>query len=228
MLQFPEPMDIDPFIQNAAKPVGCDGEAILLRMNQSHADLAAWGFSHVHPAAAAATLDIGCGGGMNLCTLLRLCPQGCATGVDYSSTSVRVSQKTNAASIAEGRCRVLQADVNQLPFPDSSFDLATAFETLYFWPDPIAGLSEIRRVLRPGGSILICHEADGSRPGDELWPQKIPGMRVYSAAQLQGLLAAAGFAGITTHTGPRQGWVAATAQAPISLPAPGACTQWER
>lgn len=206
-------MDIDPFIQNAANPDGSDGEAILLRMNQSHAELAAWGFSHVQPAANADTLDVGCGGGMNLCTLLQLCPQGTATGIDYSATSVRVSEQTNAEAIAAGRCRILQADVCRLPFADESFDLATAYETLYFWPDPVTGLSEIRRVLRPGGSILICHEADGSRPGDELWPEKIPGMRVYSSGQLRELLTAAGFTHIATDSGPRQGWVAATGKA---------------
>ena len=206
-------MNIDPFIQNAAKPVGSDGEAILRRMNQSHADLAAWGFSHVHPLPGADTLDVGCGGGMNLATLLRLCPAGTATGIDYSATSVRVSEQTNATAIAEGRCRILQADVSHLPFPDDSFDLVTAFETLYFWPVPVESLVEVKRVLRPGGSILICHEADGSRPGDELWPQKIPGMRVYSAEQLRELLTQAGYTGIATHTGPRQGWVVATAQA---------------
>lgn len=206
-------METDPFLQNAARPTGADGEAILERMNTSHARMAAWGFSHIHPAANAHALDVGCGGGMNLATLLKLCPQGYATGIDYSATSIAVSTRTNATAIAAGRCRVLQADVSTLPFPDASFDLATAFETLYFWPDPIRGLEEIRRVLRPGGSILICHEADGSRPGDKLWPLKIPGMRVYSAEQLHHLLAAAGFTRITTDLGPQQGWVVATGHA---------------
>ena len=66
------PMETDPFLLNAAKPVGSDGEAILLRMNNSHAGLAAWGFSHLNPAPDACNLYFGCGGGANLAALLEL------------------------------------------------------------------------------------------------------------------------------------------------------------
>lgn len=202
-------METDSFLLNAARPVGSDGEAILLRMNNSHAEMAAWAFGFLHPAPDAAALDVGCGGGANLATLLEMCPQGSATGVDYSEVSVGLSSRLNAEAIEQGRCRVMQGDVCCLPFEDDHFDVATAFETLYFWPDPVGGLRELRRVLRPGGTLLVCHEADGSRPGDDLWPQRIPGMRVYSAEQLAELLTAAGLAAVETHKGPRAGWVCA-------------------
>lgn len=204
-------METDSFLLNAAKPVGSDGEAILVRMNNSHAGLAAWGFSHLEPAPDACTLDVGCGGGANLASLLERCPQGSAVGIDYSDVSVALSRRTNAAAVSTGRCRVLQADVCSLPFDDASFDQASAFETLYFWPDPVAGLREIRRVLRPSSPLLICHEADGSRPGDELWPEKIPGMRVYNGEQLTELLRAAGYRDIRIDHGPQRGWICAVA-----------------
>jgi ubiquinone/menaquinone biosynthesis C-methylase UbiE len=49
--------------------------------------------------------------------------------------------------------------VSQLPFPSGMFDLATAIETLYYWPDLNADLAEILRVLKPGGTLMIAAEA---------------------------------------------------------------------
>ena len=195
--------------ENPARPEGEGGEKMLKRMNKSHEPLRNFGFSKLPWRPDMRILDVGCGGGANLATLLEMCPQGSATGVDYSEVSVGLSSRLNAEAIEQGRCRVMQGDVCCLPFEDDHFDVATAFETLYFWPDPVGGLRELRRVLRPGGTLLVCHEADGSRPGDDLWPQRIPGMRVYSAEQLAELLTAAGFAEVETHKGPRAGWVCA-------------------
>lgn len=63
----------------------------------------------------------------------------------------------------------------QLPFEAERFDLVTAFETVYFWPDLPKSFREIRRVLRPGGTLLICNECSGDAPGDEAWTKKIAG-----------------------------------------------------
>jgi ubiquinone/menaquinone biosynthesis C-methylase UbiE len=48
--------------------------------------------------------------------------------------------------------------VSQIPWEDGAFDLVTAFETVYFWPDFEGGLKEVRRVLKPGGTLFICNE----------------------------------------------------------------------
>lgn len=80
-------------------------------------------------------LDIGCGGGANLAQFLKLCPQGSVCGIDFSAESVATSLRKNAGAVAAGRCEVRQGDVSRLPYADASFDLVTAFETVYFWPD---------------------------------------------------------------------------------------------
>lgn len=64
--------------------------------------------------------------------LLKKYPQAHVTAIDYSELSVEKAKAFNQAAIAAGRCEVRQGDVSNLRLPDSSFDLATAFETVYF------------------------------------------------------------------------------------------------
>ncbi|MEI3085272.1 MAG: class I SAM-dependent methyltransferase [Oscillospiraceae bacterium] len=79
-------------------------------------------------------LDCGCGGGANIKTLLKKCPQGIVNGIDYSDVSVEWARKLNQSAIACGRCTVQQGDVSELGFKGAQFDLVTGFETVYFWP----------------------------------------------------------------------------------------------
>lgn len=88
---------------------------------------------------------------------------------------------------------MLQADVSQLPFPDASFDLATAFETVYFWLGLAHCFSEVARVLRPGGIFLIVNEADGLDPSSLKYETIIDGMKIYSPEEIKAALREAGF-----------------------------------
>ena len=116
------------------------------------------------------------------------------------------------SAIADGRCAVWQGSVDELIFAADWFDAVTAFETVYFWTDLPKSFREIRRVLRPGGTLLICNECSGDAPGDEAWTKKIAGMRIYPAAELQRLLEQAGFRRIQIHKTSR--WLCLTAQKP--------------
>ena len=106
-----------------------------------HAKMADWGFSHLPDIAPEKAVDLGCGAGRNVGELLRRFPDAHVTGVDYSDLSVEQAKEYNRAMIAAGRCAVLQGDVSELCLPAGAFDLATAFETIYFWP----GLEKWRR-----------------------------------------------------------------------------------
>ncbi|MBQ9931511.1 MAG: class I SAM-dependent methyltransferase [Firmicutes bacterium] len=198
-----------PHPDNARLPQGDGGRATLNRMNEAHASMAAWGFSHIAPAKDAHALDLGCGGGANLAVLLESCPEGHATGLDYSEISIEISSRTNETAIAEGRCKVVQGDVGAQPFADNSFDLATAFETVYFWPDIQKAFRETLRVLKPGGQFLICNEADGTGPEQEEWGKEILNLIIYTAEQLEEMLKEAGFADIKVYRKPENRWVCA-------------------
>ena len=143
---------------NARKPEGELGDKLLDRMNESHESLAQWGVSHLDISSEDVILDIGCGGGVNVERFLEM-TENKVYGLDYSQIAVDKSKKLNQNAIDEGRCEIIQGSVSQLPFEDNSFDIATGFETVYFWPDFVNDCKEVRRVLKEDGILFICNEA---------------------------------------------------------------------
>lgn len=183
---------------NTRKPEGFFGKLMVSGMNGgSHAALAKWGLGHISLAGSETALDCGCGGGANIARLLALLPDGHVTGLDYSEVSVAKSQSVNAAAIRAGRCAVAQGNVAALPFQDGQFDLATAFETVYFWPGIESCFAEVCRVLKKGGTFLIANESDGKNEKSLKWAEIIDGMKVYTGAELRAALSAAGFSDVT-------------------------------
>ena len=122
--------------------------------------------------------------------------------------SVEYSLATNAAAVEEGRCRVLERDVADMGFAGGSFDLVTAFETLYFWPDTDAAFAEIARVLRPGARFMVCNEADGDVDKAEQLVELIEGMTVYDAGQISAMMERAGLVDVEVHAKPARAWLA--------------------
>ena len=176
-------------------------------MPQSHGPL---GFRFLKLAGNAAVLDCGCGGGANLTRLLKKCPDGIVKGIDYSPVSVEKARKLNRQAIQEGRCTVLNGSVVDMIFASSWFDAVTAFETVYFWPDLPACFREVYRVLKPGGTFLICNEC-GDPEKYSKWTEIIDGMTIYRDTELQAALEQAGFQHVQTHSN-KMGWLCVTAR----------------
>ena len=181
------------FFENTRKPEGLGGKLMLSMMNVGHRALADWGLQFAEIAKDASILDCGCGGGANIRTMLKKCPNGEVKGVDYSPVSV---EKANFADLI---------------FAANQFDLVTAFETVYFWPDLLQSFREIHRVLKPGGMFLICNECGGDNEKDEKWTEKIDGMTIYKDVQLKDMLEQAGFRNIQIQKR-EKGWLCITAQ----------------
>ena len=199
------------FFENTKKPEGLGGKIMVAMMNSGHSKLADWGMSFLGLSTDAAVLDCGCGGGANLCKLLKRCPNRTVTGIDYSSVSVEKSKKLNAKTISEGRCCVLETSVAVLPFEDNKFDVVTAFETVYFWPGLVDCFREVYRVTKTGGIFLICNEATGDTDKNDKWTQLIDGMTIYRDAQLKTALREAGFTNIQIHKN-KKDWLCVTGQ----------------
>ena len=198
------------FFENTRKPVGFGGKIMVAMMNVGHSAVARWGLQFLNTAPDAKVLDCGCGGGANIKRLLKKCPQGIVKGIDYSPVSVEKSQKVNEAAITEGRCAVLQGSVADMIFADDWFDAVTAFETVYFWPDLPRCFREIYRVLKPGGTFLICNESNGDTDKDEKWTEIIGGMTIYKDIELKTYLEQAGFHDVQIHK--KKSWLCITAR----------------
>ena len=146
-------------LRQCSKPSGWFGRLTLRNMNHRHAKVTAWGLSHVQVAPGDTILDVGCGGGMTVARLAEMAREGNVHGIDYSEESVAAATRTNQAAIAAGRVSIQHGTVSRLPFPDATFDLVTAVETHYYWPDLNADMREVLRVLKPGGALVMVAEA---------------------------------------------------------------------
>jgi ubiquinone/menaquinone biosynthesis C-methylase UbiE len=80
---------------------------------------------------------------------------------------------------------IVQGTAEKLPYPDGKFDLVTAVETVYFWPNLPNCLLEVQRVLKPGGRFVIMVEVIDA---DSKWKNVVEGMTVYSPEELKQLL----------------------------------------
>ena len=190
------------------KPSGRMGRAVVARMNQSHASLTDWGLEQVRIEPSFTILDVGCGGGRTIHELAARAPAGRVFGVDYSSASVDASLDTNRDLVAAGRVEVQQGSVSKLPFADAMFDLVTAVETHYYWPDLPNDAREIARVLKPGGTLLVIAEAYKGRYGWLFQLAMLPmRAKLMSADEHRAWLESAGFRDVQVTEKRGRGWI---------------------
>ena len=187
------------FFQNTCKPEGIGGKIMVNMMNAGHSSMAEWGFTHIEIRNDYRCLDIGCGGGANVKKLLVKTPYGKVIGIDYSEVSVIKSSKINKAEIENKHCEILQGNVMKLPFRKETFDIITAFETIYFWPDINEAFKQVYRVLKVSGTFMICNESNGENSKEEKWTKIIQGMKIYNSEQIKKSLEDAGFTDIKIH-----------------------------
>jgi SAM-dependent methyltransferase len=95
--------------------------------------------------ARARILDAGCGSGRNMVEFAR---HGTVTGIELSDTSVALARERGAGDVIEG-------SVLEMPFEAGSFDLAASLDVIEHLQDDLQALRELRRVVAPGGSLLI-------------------------------------------------------------------------
>ena len=183
---------------NAGNPKGKLGEELINDMNVNHENLAQWGVGHLDISKQSIILDIGCGGGVNVKRFLEMTENN-VYGIDYSSVSVKKSIELNIEEIENKRCEIRQESVSQMSFDDNTFDIITAFETVYFWPDFSNDLNEVNRILKDDGIFMICNEAIPNE-NDERQKEFIELLNcsIYSKNELVSYLNNAGFSNIKT------------------------------
>jgi ubiquinone/menaquinone biosynthesis C-methylase UbiE len=124
-------------------------------MNSRHSKVTDWGLSKITIRKQDIILDVGCGGGRTVDKLAAIATEGKVCGLDFSPASVAFAKKTNRRWIDAGRVEIQEGSVSHLPFADDKFDLVTAVETHFWWPDLPADVREVSRVLKPHGLFII-------------------------------------------------------------------------
>lgn len=200
------------YVSQTRKPQGKLGKMMLNGMNSGHAKMADWAISHLQTIVPEKLIDLGCGGGRNAGALLKKYPSAKGTAVDYSDLSVEKAKTFNAGVISEGRLEVKQGDVSALDLPDGTYDLATAFETIYFWPGLEKCFKEVVRILKDGGTFLISNESDGEDATSLKFEKIIDGMKCYTPEEITEALKAAGFSKVTTDHHPNKSWITVVAK----------------
>ena len=127
-------------------------------------------------------LEAGCGAGQGLGLLAK--SASFLVGSDYTESLVR-----SASNHYRGRVPVMRADAQELPFRDDSFDTVIFFEAVYYLQNVKAFLTECKRVLRPGGILVLC-SANPERPDFNPSPHSV---QYYSASELFRILTHEGF-----------------------------------
>ena len=204
-------------VDQCRKPKWWLGRLLVWNMNVRHSRLTDWGLTHVPLEKHFTILDAGCGGGRTVAKLAAVTCDGKVHGIDYSAACVAAARSTNARWLEAGRVEIQQASVSHLPFSSGAFDVVTAVETHYFWPNLEADLREILRVLKPGGTLVIIAEAYKGRRFDILFR---PAMMLLRATYLsvnehRELFVAAGYSEVAVFEERGKGWICAVGRRPL-------------
>jgi ubiquinone/menaquinone biosynthesis C-methylase UbiE len=177
-----------------AHPRGLPGRLAGWLMARKNAAMNAACVEWLELAPADRVLEVGFGHGRTIEWLAQRATQGLVAGVDPSDTMLRQAGVRNRRTIAAGRVRLERGEAAKLPFADASFDKALAANCVQFWRDVPAALVELRRVLAPGGTLLIgirVYDPRGGRFAS-------PGFREEQIEAVRRAVVQAGFADVRT------------------------------
>jgi SAM-dependent methyltransferase len=202
------------------RPRGWLGRFVLWNMNSRHSRVTDWGLSRMTVRPSDIVLDVGCGGGRTVAKLAAMASEGKVYGVDFSPESVAMARKINSPAINAGRVDIREASVSQLPFAEGMFDVVTAVETHFWWPDLANDMREVFRVVKPGGTLAIVAEIyrGANTATAQLAEKYIPlsGMKLLSADEHRELLQRVGFTDVQIFT--EKSWICATGKKPAAQP----------
>jgi len=171
---------------NFKKP---QGNILTAGLSLGHSPLHRWCLSKVLVEKGTWILDVGCGDGKLMKELLSTCKDGRVDGIDSDASCV---EKAKKAVAAHQNTYVWEAKAEDIPFTDDRYDLVTCFETVYYIDDRPAAFSEMKRVLKSGGKLLVGGELRDNEAGRK-YQAKVSGMHLFEPEQIQKEMEDAGF-----------------------------------
>ena len=140
-------------------------------MEEDHLPITLPVLDQMNLSAGESVLDLGCGAGWLLRLLAERVTEGRVVGLDVSDKMVRHARR-NCAGLPQ--VMAVPGSVDEIPWEDAFFTRVISVESAYYWPSPAAGLREIFRVLRPGGSAWILINYYRDNPHCHQWGKLLP------------------------------------------------------
>lgn len=137
------------------KPQGLLGTYIGEKMVRQHKPETLWTIELLKMGQGESVLELGCGAGYAMKLILDQTSVEQVVGLDLSPTLIRSATIRNKNALKTNRAKLIKANVSSLPFKDANFDRVFSIHTIYFWEDLSETLSEIYRVLNPGGYFIL-------------------------------------------------------------------------
>ena len=138
-----------------SRPGGMVGWLVGEQMVRQHRPETTWTINLLDIQPADTVLEIGFGAGRGIKLAAEKAGDGRVVGIDLSEVMVRAATRRNIQAVKTGRVELSQGNITALPFEDQHFDKIMTIHTLYFWLESLQALSELYRVLKPGGRLVI-------------------------------------------------------------------------
>jgi SAM-dependent methyltransferase len=177
------------------KPEGELGIALGEVMNQTNAKLIETVYRRLRLQPRQSVLEIGFGNGHTAPLLIKQADALTYTGVEIARTMVAEATAFNQALIDAGETTFHLAPAEAMPFGDATFDAALAVNVIYFWREAVRTLTEICRVLRPGGLSIVASMDSATAAAAPFYRAEF-GFRIYEANELAAMHRSAGFAAV--------------------------------
>ena len=177
------------------KPEGELGIALGEVMNQTNAKLLETVYRRLRLQPRQSVLEIGFGNGHTAPLLIQQADALTYTGIEIAQTMVVEATAFNRALIDAGQATFHLAPAEAMPFNDATFDAAVAVNVVYFWSDAVRALTEICRVLRPGGLSVVASMDSATAAAAPFYRAEF-GFRIHEPNELAAMHRTAGFAAV--------------------------------
>ncbi len=178
------------------QPSGEEGIEIGKQMNKGNQYICLNSYKVLKPESNSTILEIGMGNGFFIKDLFALNNKLQYIGLDFSQTMVDEAVRLNQELINSRKVSFITGSIENLPFDDNSIDFITTTNTIYFWPDLVKNATELYRVLKPKGKILIAYRAKEFMDKVEVSNY---GFNKYTKADIESLLVKVGFNQVLTE-----------------------------
>lgn len=151
-------------MQMFGRPKGLLGRLGGFILARTKRDFIRWAIDLLDVRPDDQVLEVGFGPGVGIEMLADAISTGYVAGVDASQEMVEQATARNKKAIAAGSVQLQSGLAEALPFADDTFDKALAINSLQVWSDKMAGLREMRRVMKAGGKMALGFTPQSGQP----------------------------------------------------------------